>query len=466
MSAEMNDRAAGAMLAMACGDALGAGYEFGPALPDDFAVEMQGGGSFRWEPGEWTDDTSMAIPLLEVAARGERLEGMSLEHVVARWLEWSRTAKDVGNQTRAVFGAARRTGTAEAVLEASQEFARSHERSAGNGSLMRTTPVALAYLDDEAGLIDAARRISDLTHADPLAGDACVLWCLAIRRAVLTGELDLRSGLSAIDESRREGWVEWIDEAERKQPRGFPKNGWAGGALQGAWSAIVHGHDLVDILERAVRGGNDTDTVAAIAGGLAGAVHGASAVPARWRRILHGWPELKADDLIRMAVLAANHGQADSKGWPTADRFPPSYRPTFVQHPHDGAVWLGSLKALDDLPEEVDAVVSLCRVGRKQTDREQVEFWLIDQDGRNPNLDFVLRDAADTIAALRAEGKTVFVHCFEGRSRTPTVGAAYSVLHLGKAPEVALREVTAALPEGMPGSYFVEAVRKLAAVDF
>ena len=124
-------------------------------------------------------------------------------------------------------------------------------------------------------------------------------------------------------------------------------------------------------------------------------------------------------------------------------------------------MWLGSLRALEDLPAEIDAVVSLCRVGTKQTDREQVEFWLIDKPNANPNLDFILRDAADTVAALRAEGKTVLVHCFEGRSRTPAVGSAYSVLHLGRPADVALREVTAALPEGAPGWYFQDAVNLL-----
>ena len=62
------DRAVGVLLGMACGDALGAGYEFGPPVPDAEAVTMKGGGGFGWEPGEWTDDTSMAMPL----ARGCR----------------------------------------------------------------------------------------------------------------------------------------------------------------------------------------------------------------------------------------------------------------------------------------------------------------------------------------------------------------------------------------------------------
>jgi ADP-ribosyl-[dinitrogen reductase] hydrolase len=64
-----NERAAGSIAAMAAGDALGAGYEFGPPLPDDQVVLMAGGGVFAWQPGEWTDDTSMAIPILQALAR-------------------------------------------------------------------------------------------------------------------------------------------------------------------------------------------------------------------------------------------------------------------------------------------------------------------------------------------------------------------------------------------------------------
>jgi ADP-ribosyl-[dinitrogen reductase] hydrolase len=79
---------------------------------------------------------------------------------VARWAGWSRTAPDVGIQTSQVLG-----------------------------SLMRTAPVALAYLDDPAGLAEAAMAVSALTHFDPSAGEACVLWSLAIRHAVLTANL-------------------------------------------------------------------------------------------------------------------------------------------------------------------------------------------------------------------------------------------------------------------------------------
>ena len=83
---------------------------------------------------------------------------------------------------------------------------------------MRTAPVALTYLDEEAALVMAARSVSELTHYDPDAGDACVLWCLAIRHAIVTGLLDARIGLQHIDADRRGLWSMRLDAAEASQP--------------------------------------------------------------------------------------------------------------------------------------------------------------------------------------------------------------------------------------------------------
>ena len=84
------DRACGVLLGTAAGDALGAAYEFGPPRGPDLEVAMVGGGSFGWEPGEWTDDTAMAIAIAEVAATGADLrDEEALDAVVCRWHEWS-----------------------------------------------------------------------------------------------------------------------------------------------------------------------------------------------------------------------------------------------------------------------------------------------------------------------------------------------------------------------------------------
>ena len=209
------DRACGVLLATAAGDALGAGYEFGPPLPDEAPVTMRGGGGFNWEPGEWTDDTAMAIAIAEVAATGADLRSVDAQdRIVARWVGWSRTAADVGNQTSQVLGRVLDggvSGAAAAALAASADLHERTGRTAGNGSLMRTAPVALAYLDDPDGLAEAAMAVSALTHFDRSAGEACVLWCLAIRHAVLTGALNPRAGLEYLPAEQRasgpRGWT-------------------------------------------------------------------------------------------------------------------------------------------------------------------------------------------------------------------------------------------------------------------
>ena len=312
------DRACGVLLGTAAGDALGAPYEFGPPRGPELEVAMVGGGSFGWEPGEWTDDSSMAIAIAQVAATGADLRGEeALDAIVRRWHEWSQHAKDVGVQTRSVLSQAGRHGIS--AQKARTESAALHKltgRTAGNGSLMRTAPVALAYLDDKIALVEAARAVSELTHYDSEAGDACVLWCVAIRQAILTGLLDIRIGLQHIDADRRELWASRFDVAQASRPSDFTNNGWVVEALQAAWSAIATtpvpqddpaaGIFRVDhlrlALDAAVRGGNDTDTVAAIAGGLLGATYGGSAVPADWRRILHGWPGMQTRELVALAT--------------------------------------------------------------------------------------------------------------------------------------------------------------------
>jgi ADP-ribosylglycohydrolase len=307
------DRACGVLLATAAGDALGAGYEFGPPLPPGTPVAMKGGGSLGWAPGEWTDDTSMALAIAETAAAGPDLRTVPAQDAItARWAEWAKDARDVGIQTGDVLGAVR-NGTAAEALAASRELHVRTGHTAGNGSLMRTAPIALAFLGDPGGLTEAATAISALTHYDPEAGEACVLWCHAIRHAVLSGELDARAGLERLPGPGRARWAGRLQEAEHARTQDFNRNGWVVEALQAAWCAIAttpvpeggpefrSGH-LRLALENAVRGGRDADTVAAIAGGLLGAAYGASAVPGQWRLELHGWPGLREGDLVALAA--------------------------------------------------------------------------------------------------------------------------------------------------------------------
>src|SRR5512143_210728 len=106
---------------------------------------------------------------------------------------------------------------------------------------MRTSVVALPHLGDTAAIADAARRVAELTHADPIAGDYCVLWCAGVETAVREGNFDgVRRGLDLLPATRRDAWAGWLDEAENHPPAHFAGNGYTVTALQAAWSAITH----------------------------------------------------------------------------------------------------------------------------------------------------------------------------------------------------------------------------------
>lgn len=321
------DRAAGVLLGQAVGDALGVPYEFAtPPGPGEEAA-MLGGGLGDFAPGEWSDDTAMAVAVAEGLAAARRGEGSVDDEIAARFLAWYDDGPpDIGNQTAAVLGATRRALAASAgsapgavLREQAEAFARAHPHSAGNGALMRTGVVALAHLHDRTALAEAARQIASLTHADPLAGDSCVLWCESVRVAVQEARLSPEAGTDLLPAERRDQWGAWLADAldldraaaEAVPGRRFTPNGFTVTALQAAWAAIASTEQARPIegpiegptegVHAAVRIGDDTDTVAAIAGTLLGARWGASAWPSPWREAVHGWPGRRAEDLEAVA---------------------------------------------------------------------------------------------------------------------------------------------------------------------
>ena len=305
------DRIVGAVLGSAAGDALGAGYEFtspGPEAP----IHMKGGGTFGWEPGEWTDDTQMAVAVLDAAGGG----GLDLDGVAANFLAWfDSMPPDVGNQTASILSSA---SDAADLAACSAAYLDGHPGAAGNGGLMRNTPVALTALGDRELVAERAQEVTSLTHAHRNSVAACVIWSLAIEEAITTSdpndpfdwEAAVRRGLDHVADNRRERWTEIIDEAVEGPPERFNKNGWVVTAFQAALSTIIHtpvpdndppAH-LRDSLVAAVRIGDDTDTVAAIAGGLLGARWGASAVPDEWWQLIHG-SRLNGSPMVGVAEL-------------------------------------------------------------------------------------------------------------------------------------------------------------------
>ena len=462
------DRAVGAVLASAAGDALGAPHEFGQPLGVDVALDMTGGGHLGWEPSEWTDDTQTALAVLRPLADGVA-PGQLVGEVEEGLLAWmSSRPRDVGGQTRAVLSEALHSG--ESLTEVTAEWQGRHPDSAGNGGLMRTGPLGLLDLPREE-LAEVAGTISALTHAADDAVEACILWTDATHRSIHapttapSGQdwFDLvADGLTLLPSGHRLVWRDRLEACVTGNPETFRPNGWVVSALQAALSSLIHTdvpteqpcRHLRLAIERAVRIGDDTDTVAAITGSLAGAHWGATAVPLEWRSGLHGRetyaePALRRSELEAWARLAADNGQNDPIGWPGVDSLIPYYQSRFPSAPLavnvDVGLAAGNVHALADQRPRSDVVVSLCRMGRSDVPDhlEHHVVGLIDTNrADNPNLEFVLTDTADFIADRIAAGKRVFVHCVMAQNRTPAIAAAYLVRALGLDPGEALQRAT------------------------
>lgn len=172
------DRAMGALLGLAVGDALGTTLEFADRDTCPHHSEMTGGGPFRLEPGEWTDDTAMALALADSLLARRKLDPLDLMTRFVTWWkegEYSCTGRcfDIGITTRHALAQFCRTGDPYAGA--------TDENTGGNGSLMRLAPVVLFNLDDKDLAVEMTRSQSLTTHGAPQAVEACayfaeILW--------------------------------------------------------------------------------------------------------------------------------------------------------------------------------------------------------------------------------------------------------------------------------------------------
>jgi ADP-ribosyl-[dinitrogen reductase] hydrolase len=416
-------RVAGALIGAAVGDALGAPFEFGP--PGQFSArfpfptrgvetEMCGGGALHWEPGEFTDDTQMGLLLAaSLVERGDLDEA----DVFARFQRWAQAEPpDIGSQTRAVLRSGRPWDVAAA------EYFAHYGHAAGNGSLMRTTPAAIRFArEGREATMAAARRQSALTHGDPSAGEGCAVFHELVRVG-LDGDdplVALPDALELVAPEHRERWAtvlapDWTPD------RATERNGAVWPTLGTAVWALRRGSDFPDVLRLVIDQGGDTDTLAAVAGGLAGAVYGVAGIPMRWTSVVHGRLPGSAD---RVWWLAHLHQLAAALDGSTASPYEaPETQRLEPREVADG-VWAADLDGARHSPADF-AVVSLCRTGTRFEHDVQRFAYLTDDDD-NSELDVVLSDVLDDIEALRADGRRVLVHCFAGQSRTGLVLRAW-----------------------------------------
>ena len=296
-----HDRIVGALLGVHAGDSLGATLEFMPwqairARYPDGLRDIVGGGPFGW-PADATDDTDLtrAVLLAYLAPGHTDIVRAAADNMLA-WLDGDWPGREPGSRPRDIGGAThhgleryRRCGDPRA--------AGAGHGQAGNGSLMRCIPTALA-VTDRSRRIRESIEISAITHDDQRATVACAAYN-EIAAAMLREappEQALSAGLAAARELGSPAVADAIELGCRIQPAIIattgiiPFDGEASGfvleSLSLAAAAILDPRPLSEVLIDIARIGNDTDTNAAIAGGLLGARDGTSAIPPRWRALL------------------------------------------------------------------------------------------------------------------------------------------------------------------------------------
>jgi ADP-ribosyl-[dinitrogen reductase] hydrolase len=298
----LRDRFRGALIGLAVGDALGAPLEFQPARsPDNYVVDMVGGGWLRLAPGEWTDDTQLTLATVESLLQRRVFDPDDIARRFVTWYESN--PPDVGNHTRRVLEAIRRTVPWE---QASAEAQRYAPDNAPNGSLMRCAPLALFFYRNPDYVAGLSQVLSRITHAHPDCENACAYLNVAIS-FLLNGE-SRDAALAAASGSCTDASEELRERIERAmQPHNETvPTGWVLDTLEVAIWAFMHTSNFESALLVAVNRGSDADTVGAITGALAGACYGLSGIPDRWLQPLQERERLieYADRLLELAGSA------------------------------------------------------------------------------------------------------------------------------------------------------------------
>lgn len=300
LAARIN-RSRGALLGLAVGDAVGTTVEFKPRGSFDPVTDMCGGGPFRLKPGQWTDDTSMALCL--ASSLLER--GFELRDQIERYVRWSTegywsstgTCFDIGNAISASLRRFRHNGD---PLAGSTDV-----RTAGNGCIMRLAPVPIHYLAAPEQAIQLSEEQSRTTHQAPECLMACRLMAEALVRALQGADKDTvlapsqQAGLALSPGLRSIA----LGEYKNKTVAQIRGSGYVVQSLEAAFWCFWHTDSFSSCVLAATNLGEDADTTAAIAGQLAGAFYGETGIPAVWLQRLAMSQEIGqlAEQLVRQA---------------------------------------------------------------------------------------------------------------------------------------------------------------------
>ena len=300
------------MIGHAIGDALGVPVEFcdREELIENPVIDMRGFGTYPVPAGSWSDDTSMSIAALDSLAKGT----INLQEIMDNFVEWVEEGKYTPTGTSFDIGrTCLQAIRAYLISNNTSECGQVGEYSNGNGSIMRIHPFSLFAIAKGMTLgksLDIVREGSVLTHAHPRSIYGCGIYSMVlwdILRGADKSQIPSAIENAAVlfdgiypEESDHYEWA-FYKKLFTKTENEISGSGYVVNTLEAALWCLLTTNSYKECVLKAVNLGEDTDTVAAIAGGLAGALYGYDSIPQEWKDIL-----IKRDYLESLCEKAYN----------------------------------------------------------------------------------------------------------------------------------------------------------------
>ena len=458
------ERYTGALLGLAVGDALGTTLEFSRPGTFEPIKSIQGGGPFKLSPGQWTDDTSMALCLADSLIESKGFDPIDQLNRYCRWRDegyLSSTGQcfDIGHTTSTALDTFRNTDISFCGITDAD--------SAGNGSIMRLAPIPLFYANHPETAIIQSGESSKTTHATPECVDACRYLGALIVGAVQGVEQEelLSNSFSPVtDFWNRHPLSPQIQEIasgsfKDKQPPDIIGSGYVVKSLEAALWAFYHSTSFEEGALLAVNLGNDADTTGAVYGQLAGAYYGEKAIPQEWREVL----------AHKKTIMTMAKNLFELSSTPANDRLPLPFHKTYWvipgkflagAFPGDSNDAIAQLKVESLIKSGIHHVINLMEADEGDWDgnmfADYESFFL--QEGKKHNIigatvqripiwDLCVPEIPCMVEILDKidnhieANEPVYIHCWGGRGRTGTVVGCYLARHAISEGDEALKMI-------------------------
>lgn len=294
----LEERAAGCLVGLACGDAVGTTLEFKRRGTFEPIEDMTGGGPFGLRPGQWTDDTSMALCLAQSLLE---LQDFDADDQMSRYCDWY--YKGTFSSTGVCFdiGSTVRSALLNFEISGNPFSGSTDPHSAGNGAIMRLAPIPVFYLSVPERAIHYADLSTRTTHGAAECVDASRYFCALLMRAMLSDDKAAVASTAFQPEQKK---IKQLHEGAflRKHYEELTGSGYVVESLEVALWCFYHGADFRESVLLAANIGNDADTTAAVCGQICGAYYGLEGIPRAWRKkiTLTAQIESTARDLFKL----------------------------------------------------------------------------------------------------------------------------------------------------------------------